>query len=120
MRSKWLDVVVLVYALLLVASGIHAFFDHNTVGLITRCISGVVVLCLAAYGRTNPRVGRIGIAVLALVIMGHTAIEFFKKHGTTSLILAVASLIVFASLGAGHMLAMKKLKEDAGAAPTAS
>jgi uncharacterized membrane protein (UPF0136 family) len=110
MKSQWLDAVVVAYAILLVASGIHGFLDHNMVALITRCVSGAVVLGLAAYGKTNPRVGRIGIAVLALVIMGHTAVEYLKRHGTTSLILAVASLVVFACLLSGHFLAMRKLK----------
>jgi hypothetical protein len=112
-KIRWLDGLVIAYGILLIASGIYGYFLHNAnsmVALITRSVSGAIELGLVAYTTTNPRVGRIGAAVVALVIFGHTAMLYFQKRGVTSLILSVASLIVVCCLLGGHFAAMKKRK----------
>jgi len=113
MRLKWLDGLVIFYGILLIAFGIQGYLKHDansTAALITRTISGVIVIGLAAYTKTNPRVGRIGSAVIALLIMGHTFPLYFQKHGTVALILALSSLVVFCSLLGGHFAAVQKKK----------
>jgi hypothetical protein len=114
-KIRWLDGLVIAYGILLIAAGIHGYLSpHGTanpmVSLITRSVSGAIAIGLAAYTTTNPRVGRIGSAVLALLIFGHTGVLYLQKGGVTSLVLCVASLIVVCCLLGGHFAAMKKRK----------
>jgi hypothetical protein len=108
MKLKGLDIIVLVYAVILIGAGVDGGMEHKTVALITRIVAGVVVLGLLALKQVNPRVSRIGTAVFALVILGHTGWEAIKKPGVTAMIITVASLIVVCSLVEGHFAAMKK------------
>jgi hypothetical protein len=113
MRVRWLDGLVLLYGIILIASGIYGYLLHNsnsTAALIGRCAAGAIVIGLAAYTRTNPRMGRIGVAVISLLTFGHTLQLYFEKHSKTGLAISIISLLVFVCLLGGHFAAMKKKK----------
>jgi len=117
MKIKWLDGLVIAYGVLLIGMGIYATVTyHEIASLLGGGISGVLEIGLALYTKTNPRVGRIGSAVIALALIGMMGHEYQKSGKPNFLILTVASVIVFACLLGGHFYAMSKRKSAAGSA----
>ncbi len=117
MRMRWLDALVLAYGILLIAMGIYASAKyHETASLIGGGVTGVLEIGFAAFTVTNPRVGRIGSAVIALLLIGMMGSEYAKSGKLNFLILTVASVIVFVCLMGGHFYAMSKRKSAAGSA----
>jgi uncharacterized membrane protein (UPF0136 family) len=110
MRLRWLDALILGYGILLIVMGIVGYLHGSVISLVTGGISGVLEIGFAALTTTNPRVGRIGSAVVALLILGSMLPESIKKGKADFIILAVASGIVFACLMGGHFYAMSRRK----------
>ena len=111
MRIRWLDALVLFYGILLIVLAVDGYLHGSLISLISGGIFGLLEIGFAAFTTTNPRVGRIGSAVVALIILGRFLPSYFENHKTTSLILAVASAIVFVCLLGGHFYAMSRRKE---------
>jgi len=111
MRLRSLDVLVAAYGLLVIALAVYAFVaTHSKMSLMMGGSSGVLVLILLAVSFKSPRVGRIGTAVIAL-ILGIFFIKECLKTGFAKVdfdVLALASIVVVVALGAGHMYAMKQ------------
>ncbi len=113
---RFVNVTLLIYALLSVALGAYAYFygeKHSMISLIAGAVAGLLVLGSLALAKTNPRAGRIAAAVVALLMlgrMGPAALEDPKWHTVT---LAVASIVVIAVLLGVHFYAMNKRKATA-------
>lgn len=116
MRFRSLDALVLVYAILLIALGIYAYLDvHHLPSMLGGVGSGVVELLFLAYTSKNPRVGRMGAAIVALLLF----FMFFgmmiqKGPAWNNVTIALASLIVVVALVGGHMTAMSRRRAQQG------
>ncbi len=119
MKPKLLDGLVLAYGLLLIALGIYGYAkDQSLISLIAGGASGAIVLLFLVITAKNRQAGRIGVAVVSLLLLGRFGMSSMKAlhappdgaavwHVYT---IAVASLIVFLALGFGHMSAVKARK----------
>ena len=112
MRLRWLDALVLSYGILLIALALYAFeTKHSIMSLIMGGGSGVLEIGLAALSLTHPRPGRIGCAVVALILSVFFVQQCIKSDFKWDfVVLAVASIIVVVSLMGGHLYAMSKKK----------
>lgn len=110
---KFVDVVVLLDALVLIVMGILGFAEgHSVASLVAGVLFGGLLLGFLAYTKTNPRVGRIGAAVVCLLPLGRFLPALLKKHNIYPAgIIVACSIITFCVLGAGHMMAMSKRKK---------
>jgi hypothetical protein len=107
---QWLDALVLFYGILLIVMAVIGFLKGSVISLIVGGVCGALEIGFAALAKSNPRVGRIGSAVISLLILGQFLPAYFAKHLTTALILWVSSLIVFVCLLGGHLYAMRLRK----------
>ncbi|RYG21537.1 hypothetical protein EON82_18645 [bacterium] len=120
MKPKVLDGLVLAYGLLLIALGVIGYLiSGSVVSLAAGGGAGVLVLIFLAITAKKRQIGRIGVAVLSLLMLGNFGVKAIKSlsaaptTGNTTPVwhvwtLAIASLIVFVALGLGHMSAMKE------------
>lgn len=114
MKAKWLDALVLVYGALLIGLGLEAYLAKQSLpSLLGGGGLGLAAIFFAAFTSVNPRVGRIGAAVVTLLTLGRFVPALLKEPKWSNIVLVVASLIVFGCLGAGHMLAMKAKRNHA-------
>lgn len=111
MRNR-IDVVVLIYALLSLGMGLEAYIAKKSLpSLLGGGGAGIILIGLLALGKTNPRAGRIGSAIVTLLLLGRFSPTFLTQWTWYPAgIMAIASAIVFAVLAGGHMAAMKKKK----------
>lgn len=108
---RWLNTLLLMYALLNVLMGILGFVRaHSRPSLIAGTAAGVIVLGSVALAKSNPRAGRIASLVVALLLLGRFAPGAFQNQLYPAGIMFVASLIVAISLVAGHVMGMKAKK----------
>jgi len=121
-KPKVLDGLVLAYGLLLIALGIVGYaIGHSVISLIAGGVSGALVLFFLAITAKKRQVGRIGVAVISLLMFLNFAGAIAKNLTADpaiasktpvwqAYVLAPVSLLVFLALGIGHMLAMKERK----------
>lgn len=117
MKPKVLDGLVLAYGLMLIALGIVGFVAGGSViSLVAGGISGALVLFFLAITAKKRQIGRIGVAVVSLLMFLNFAGAIAKNLTATTppktpvwqaYVIAPVSLIVFLALGIGHMTAMK-------------
>ena len=119
MKPKVLDGLVLVYGLLLIALGVYGYTkDGSVISLLAGGISGLLVLGFLAVTAKNRQLGRIGVAVVSLLLLGRFGMSAFKALNAPSdgaavwhiYTIALASLVVFVALGVGHLGATKARK----------
>jgi hypothetical protein len=113
---KLVDVAVLVLAILSIVFGLIGFTgamggNPSVMSLVAGGGLGAALIGFLAFTKTNPRVGRIGSAVVTLVLVGWSTSNFFSKglwfpHG----IIMIVSIITLALLVGGHFSAMKARK----------
>lgn len=116
MRMRWLDGLVILYGVFLIAMGIYGFATKgSTVSLIAGTISGLIEIGLGVITPKNPRVGRIGAAVVALLMFGNFAKELHPGGKPDLIAIAVVSMIVFLLLLGGHFYAMNRRKSGGSA-----
>lgn len=117
MKPKVLDGLVLGYGLLLIALGVYGYLkDGSAISLGAGLASGILVLIFLAITAKKRQVGRIGVAVVSLLLLGRFGMSSIKALGAPSdgkavwhiYTIAIASLVVFAALGIGHMGAMRE------------
>ena len=116
-KPKVLDGLVLAYGVLLIALGLYGgLVGHSNISLIAGLGSGVLVLGFLAVTAKKRQVGRIGVAVVSLLLFLNFAGSIARNATATTppktpvwqaYVLAPASLIVFLALGLGHMRATK-------------
>lgn len=111
-----LNALVAVYGVLLIVLGAYGYLfteSKSIVSLIAGGAAGLLTLAFLWYTKTNPRVGRIGNAVVALALAGQFLPKALKGPASPGdaiwhvWTIALASILVFLALGAGHMMAMK-------------
>lgn len=109
---RWLNPLLAVYGLVLIVSGIQAYFfplagdKVSPISLVAGVGLGGIVLGSLALAQTNPRPARIGAAVVTLLVMGRFVPAFFEKgRFYPAGLLALLSLVVFAALLTGHLMA---------------
>lgn len=121
MKPKVLDGLVLLYGLLLIALGVIGYVvGHHFMSLVGGGTAGVLVLVFLGITAKKRQLGRIGVAVISLLMFlmfaGMLVSPPAAKPGdpprkTWQAYTAVsASLVVFFALGFGHMSAMKERK----------
>lgn len=116
---RWLNPLLAVYGVLLIASGIQAYFFNtqtahpNVMSLIGGVVSGLLILGSLALAQTNPRPARIGAAIISLLLAGMFMGRYFSADHAVwpNLILGTLSFVVFLALGAGHMIATAARKK---------
>lgn len=116
--KKTIDASVLILAILSIAFGVVGFMGWaggkpSLVSLIAGGGLGAVLLGFLAFTKTNPRVGRIGSAVVTLVLALWGASKFFGPNGGHWFphgIIMIVAIVTFLLLGGGHMAAMKDRK----------
>ena len=125
MKPKVLDGLVLAYGVLLIVLGlIGGLVGHSTISLIAGIASGAIVLFFLAITAKKRQVGRIGVAVVSLILFLQFAGSIAMRLNAAptavapktpiwqAYVIAPVSLIVFLALGVGHMMAMKAKRLD--------
>jgi uncharacterized membrane protein (UPF0136 family) len=115
---KLVDVVVLLYALLTIVMGVLGYVAPATghsspISLIAGVGIGLLLLGALALTRSNPRVGRISTAVIALLPLGRFLPAFIKSKGQDwypAGIMVLAGLFTVGVLLGGHFMAMSMRK----------
>lgn len=116
---KFVDVVVLLYALLTIGMGILGYVSPESghpsvISLIAGVGIGALLLGALAYTKTNPRVGRISTAVITLLPLVRFLPAFIKKgNWYPAGIMVAAGLVTFLVLLGGHFAAMSARKRNA-------
>lgn len=120
MKPKVLDGLVLGYGLLLIALGVIGYLiSGSIISLIAGGGAGALVLVFLAITAKKRQIGRIGVAVISLLMLGNFGVKAIKSLSAAPMTgtqtptwhvwtIAIASLIVFLALGLGHMAAMKE------------
>jgi uncharacterized membrane protein (UPF0136 family) len=100
------NAVVAIYGLLSIALGLYGYIEkHSSISLIAGGVVGLMMLGSIALVRANPRVARIGAAVLALVMLIQMGMGAMKDGAWHKVTMAVASLIVVGVLLGAHFAA---------------
>jgi uncharacterized membrane protein (UPF0136 family) len=115
---KFVDVVVLLYAILTIVMGILGYAAPTTghpslISLIAGGIAGAILIGTLALAKTNPRAARITAAVVSLALLGRFAGSFFDTgKWYPAGIMMVASLFALVVLVGGHFVAMSQRKKE--------
>ena len=106
------NVVVLVYALLSIGMGLYGYFAKGSwQSAVAGGVAGLLLLGTLALAKSHPRWGRIGAAVIALLLLGRFAGPFFKTGDWVPAgVMMIASVIALAVLIGGHVMATRKRK----------
>ncbi|AIE87847.1 TMEM14 family protein [Fimbriimonas ginsengisoli] len=118
---KFVDVVVLLYAILTIVMGVLGYVAPTTghpsiASLIAGVGIGALLLGALALTKTNPRAGRIGAAVLTLVPLGRFLPTFISKQNWYPAgIMTIAGIFTFGVLLGGHFIAMSQRKKETSA-----
>lgn len=107
---KFVDVVVLLYAILTLVMGVLGYAEaHSVISLVAGVGIGMLLLAALAYTKTNRRIGRIATAVITLLPLGRFIPAFIKTHAIYPAgIMTVAGIFTFGVLLGGHFMAMSK------------
>lgn len=117
---KFVDVVVLLYAILCIVMGILGYTGalhgkHSIISLIAGGGAGAILVGTLALHKTNPRVARITAAVVTLLLLlkftGDLVSKGFSLYPAG--IMAIASLFTLGVLMGGHFVAMSQKKSEA-------
>lgn len=111
MASKLIP-LIFIYGIFLIVMGIDGYLHHSTVSLIVAGTCGVLEIGCAAMAKTNPRLGFIGAAAIALLVLGSRLPAALSKGGWAAWISTAFSLVVIVVLLGSHLLAMSKRKSD--------
>jgi uncharacterized membrane protein (UPF0136 family) len=109
------NVVVLVYALLTIGLGIDGYVAKGSwQSALAGGVAGLLLLGSLALAKTNPRAGRIGAAVITLLLLIRFLGPFIKTQDWMPAgVMTIASAITLAVLVGGHLLAMSRRKAQA-------
>lgn len=109
---KFVDVVVLLDALLLIVFGVLGYIEKQSIPSLAAGVAfGGLLLGALAFTKTNPRVGRISSAVIALLPLGRFLPSFLKEQKIYPAgIVVFAGIITVAVLLGGHFVARAKSK----------
>ena len=117
MKPKVLDGIVLAYGLFLIVLGIVGYAtSQHLISLIAGGVSGALVLFFLAITAKFRQAGRIGVAVISLLMFLNFAGAIARSLTATTpsktpiwqaYTVAPISLLVFLALGFGHMQAIK-------------
>jgi uncharacterized membrane protein (UPF0136 family) len=107
------NVIVALYALLSIGLGFYGYLEKGSViSLIAGGVAGLLLLGSLALVKTNPRVARIGAAVIALLMLGQMGRSAMKEPKWHTVTMAVASLIVVVVLVGAHFMQVAKRKAE--------
>ena len=120
MKPKVLDTIVLVYGVFLILMGALGYaLSKHVISLIAGGAAGLLVLVFLAITAKNRQVGRIGVAVVSILMFLNFAGAIARNLTATTppktpvwqaYTIAPISLLVFLALGFGHMSAIKARK----------
>ena len=102
---------IFIYGILMILLGIIGYFidpTHNPGSIIGGGAVGILEIFFATYSKSNPRVGYIGAAVVALLTAGMFIPRSFQDPTWGFITIAVLSVALFLFLMAGHSIAMMK------------
>jgi uncharacterized membrane protein (UPF0136 family) len=115
----WLNVILLLYALLTITMGFVGYFRANSIwSLVGGTACGIVVLASVFMSKRKPRASRITALVVALVLVGMFFMGTLQNQLYPAGVMFGSSVAVAICLGAAHMMAMrakkkKKVRESA-------
>jgi len=113
-EMKFVDVVVLLFALLTIGMGVTGYVAPTTghasiISLVAGVAIGALLIGSLALAKTNPRAGRIGAAIAALLPLGRFLPAYIKEHNIYPAgIMVIGSFITVGVLVGGHFAAMSK------------
>jgi uncharacterized membrane protein (UPF0136 family) len=111
---KAVNLVVLVYALLTIAMGVYGYTNKGSmVSMVAGGVSGLLLLGSLALYKSNPRAGRIGAAVISLLLLLRFIGPFLSSGDwVPGGVMTLASGFTLAVLVGGHFAAMSKRKRE--------
>ena len=120
MKPKVLDGIVFAYGVFLILMGALGYLlSKHIISLIAGGTAGLLVLVFLAVTAKNRQVGRIGVAVVSLLMFLNFAGAIARSLTATTppktpvwqaYTIAPISILVFLALGLGHMSAVKARK----------
>src|SRR4051812_8326646 len=98
---KWLNAVIVIYGILLIALGVYGFTaTHSVISIIAGGISGLLEIVSVAVYPKIPRASRIAAAVIALILVFAMAGKAFTQHTWHTVTITITSaLMVILLLG---------------------
>jgi len=107
-----LNVLLMLYAALNLGLGIYGFaIKQSSVSLIAGAAIAALILFTLWLTKSNPRMGRIGSLIVAVLVTGQFLPKFLKSGDWLPAgILSIASGVVILALLGGHMMAMQAKK----------
>ena len=96
---------ILLYGILMILLGIIGYFidpTHNPGSIIGGGVVGILEIFFATYSKSNPRVGYIGAAIVALLTAGMFVPRSFQDPTWGFISIAVLSVALFLFLMGGH------------------
>lgn len=108
-RMGWLTVVLLAYGLMNIGLGLEAFLEKGSVvSLVAAGTAGLLVIGFTALAKTYPKPGYIGVAVVAVLLIGRFMGPLMaQKQVFPAGVMVVSSVAVLVCLAIGHLLARK-------------
>ncbi len=111
--AKW---VLVVYALINIAMGIHGFVGAGSLPSLAGGVGAGFLLLVAVYIslKVNPRAGYIMGMLIALLMLGRFLPAFLRDNTKVypHLVSAILAIVVIACLLGGHLMAMKARKAE--------
>ena len=115
---RWLNTVLIVFAVFLILVGAQAAFlpfeGHRSsiVSFYAGGGAGLLLLGSVALAFTNPRVGRIGAAIVCLLLLGKFGGDYLKDgHVWPALVMSLITFAVLGCLVTGHFMGMLARRE---------
>ena len=109
---NWIQGVMLGYGVISIALGAYGY-AKSPVSLYMGGLVGLLIIAAAALSKTNPRVGYIGAALISLVMIGNFGGKIMKPDPAWHhIVLTILSVILLASLLAGHFMAKAKSRQN--------
>lgn len=118
------QIAIILFGLIMIAMGLQAFLvDGSKASLIAGGGVGVLEIGLAAYSKTNPRIGFIGASIVALLPLGRFLPHLFKGGQLViypSLVGSILCIGLALYLVGGHLVAKRKSRAASPAEPPAA
>ena len=115
----WICPGLIVYGLVSIVMGVLGYVNkHSVMSLVAGVAAGIIVIGAAAMAKTNPKVGFIACAVIALLMLGRFVPPVLKENQLYPAgIMVVSSLAVLLALAVAHF---QQPKPDVTPAPPAT
>ena len=109
---RGLNLLIVIYAVLCIVLGIYGAISAKEYFSLAGVLIGVLQFACLGWTRSNPRAGRIGSLVIAILVLGQFMPKFIKLGKWPAGVLSIASIILIIALLAGDFMAMSAKKRS--------